>query len=224
MDSPWRATPLLGAWQVPRRSGPLHGPRFLGFSVIRLKSRLWVTENPDIRGNRGAVVAGNLLVSTLKHALTAFAVLVTSFGAVTIAGTAPAQAGTYANTVEAYIIKHTNRERVERNLRPVNTQTCLEGLSERWAGHLARTNSFQHRDLSTAVNNCRLNYVSENLALYPVIEGMTANRVAKKAVRMWMGSSAHRANVLSHQPRLIGVGVRRSADGRSWVVVQNFGR
>ena len=163
-------------------------------------------------------------MSTLKHAITAFAVMVASFGAVTIVGTAPAQARTYINTVEAHIIKHTNRERVERRLRAVRTQTCLDGLSERWAGHLARTNSFKHRNLATALNTCRLGYASENIALYPVIQGMTANRVAKKAVRMWMRSSAHRSNVLSRQPRLIGLGVRRTADGRYWVVVQNFGR
>ena len=183
-----------------------------------------MTENLDIRGIRGAVVAGNLFVSTLKHALTAFAVMVTSFGTVTLVGTAPAQARTHANTVEAHIIKYTNQERVARNLRTVNSQTCVDGLSERWAGHLARTNSFRHRDLRTAVSICRLNYVSENLALYPVVAGMTASRVARKTVQMWMGSPAHRANVLSSQPRLIGVGVRRSADGRSWVIVQNFGR
>ena len=183
-----------------------------------------MTEDLDIRGNRGAVVAGNLFVSTLKHALTAFAVMVASFGAVTIVGTTPAQARTYANTVEAHIIKYTNQERVKRNLRTVNAQPCLDGLSERWAGHLARTNSFKHRDLATAVNTCRLGYASENLALYPVVAGMTPDRVAKKAVQMWMGSSAHRANVLSRQPRLIGVGVRKSADGRYWVAVQNFGR
>ena len=163
-------------------------------------------------------------MSTLKHALTAFAVLVASFGAVTIVGTAPAQASTYANTVEAYIIKYTNQERVQRNLRTVRTQPCLDGLSENWAGRLARTNSFKHRDLATAVKTCRLRYASENLALYPVSRGMTANRVAKKTVQMWMESSAHRANVLSSQPRLIGLGVRRSADGRYWVAVQNFGR
>jgi uncharacterized protein YkwD len=161
---------------------------------------------------------------TLKHAIAAFAVMAASFGAATIVGTAPAQARTYANTVEAYVVKYTNQERVERNLRAVNTQPCLDGLSESWAGHLARTGSFKHRDLGTVLNTCRLDYASENLALYPVTAGMTANRVARKAVQMWMGSSAHRANVLSRQPRLIGVGVRRSSDGRYWVVVQNFGR
>ena len=161
---------------------------------------------------------------TLKHAITAFAVMVASFGAVTIVGTAPAQARTYANTVEAYIIKYTNQERIERNLRTVNTRPCLDGLSEGWAGHLARRNSFKHRDLATVMNTCGLNYASENLALYPVTRGMTANRVAKKTVQMWMESSAHRANVLSSQPRLIGMGVRKTADGRYWVAVQNFGR
>ena len=88
----------------------------------------------------------------------------------------------------------------------------------------AQSNTLTHRRLGRVLSQCNRSYVSENLAKYPVRSGMTAAQVARGTVQAWMESPGHRRNLLSFKPRVIGVGVARSANGNSWIIVQNFAR
>jgi uncharacterized protein YkwD len=53
---------------------------------------------------------------------------------------------------------------------------------------------------------------------------LPAGMPPRAVVRLWMGSPAHRHNILSARPTATGVGVRWDPDQRLWVVVQNFAR
>jgi uncharacterized protein YkwD len=164
-------------------------------------------------------------VKLVRHTLVSLAVLVASLGVVGLVGGSPASAGpSYADRMEASVIAATNHKRVQRDRRAVRGNACLDRMAESWARHLAETNTLKHRRLGRVLSRCNRSYVSENLAKYPVRSGMTAAEVARGTVNAWMKSDAHRRNLLSRKPRLIGVGVARTANRNYWVVVQNFAR
>lgn len=151
-------------------------------------------------------------------------VLVASFGFVGLVGGSPASAATYANKVESSVVSSTNHKRVQRDRRAVRGNACLNRMAENWARHLAGTNSLTHRKMGRILSQCDRSYVSENLAKYPVSSGMTAAQIARRTVQLWMESAGHRRNLLSRTPRVIGVGVAKSANGNYWYIVQNFAR
>jgi len=160
-----------------------------------------------------------------RHTLMSLAVLVASLGVVGLVGSAPASAGpSYADRMESSVVSSTNHKRVQRDRRAVRGNACLDRMAESWARHLAQANTLKHRRLGRVLSQCDRSYVSENLAKYPVSSGMTAAEVARGTVNAWMRSDAHRHNLLSRKPHLIGLGVARSANGNYWVVVQNFAR
>jgi uncharacterized protein YkwD len=160
-----------------------------------------------------------------RHPLISLAVLVASLGVVGLVGGSPASAGpSYANRMESSVVSSTNHKRVQRDRRAVRGNACLDRMAESWARHLADSNTLKHRRLGRVLSQCDRSYVSENLAKYPVSSGMTAAEVARGTVNAWMRSDAHRHNLLSRKPNVIGLGVARSANGNYWVVVQNFAR
>ena len=162
---------------------------------------------------------------TAQLTLAPLLVLVAASGVVGLVGGSPAAAApTYADRMESATITSTNHRRVQRDRRAVRSNACLDRMAERWARHLAETNTLIHRRLGRVLNRCNRSYVSENLAKYPVSPGMTAAEIAHGTVDAWMRSTAHRHNLLSRTPEVIGLGVARSANGSYWVVVQNFAR
>jgi uncharacterized protein YkwD len=161
----------------------------------------------------------------VQRTLVSLVVLVASFAVVGLVGSSPASAApTYANRMESSVIASTNDKRVPRGRRAVWGNACIDRMAESWARHLAQSNTLTHRRLGRVLSECNRSYVSENLAKYPVRSGMTAAQVARGTVQAWMESPGHRRNLLSFKPRVIGVGVARSANGNSWIIVQNFAR
>jgi uncharacterized protein YkwD len=164
-------------------------------------------------------------VHAIKRTVVSLVLAVGSFGLVGFVGVSPASAGpTYANRMESELIASTNRKRVQRDRRAVRSNSCVDRMAESWARHLAETNTFTHRRMSTILSRCNRSYVNENLAKYPVRSGMTAIQVARDTVRLWMESTGHRHNLLSRKARVIGVGVARTPSGNYWVIVQNMAR
>jgi uncharacterized protein YkwD len=164
-------------------------------------------------------------VQRIQSRFTSLVVLVAALGYVAFVGGSPASAGTsYANKVESSAVTSTNQERVRHDRRAVRGNACLDRMAESWARHLAQSNTLTHRRMGTILRGCNRSYVSENLAKFPVSSGMTAAQVARGTVNAWMESAAHRRNLLSRPPRVIGLGVAKSANGNYWVVVQNFAR
>ena len=164
-------------------------------------------------------------MQTVQHTLVALIVMVSSFAFVGLVGVPPAAAGTsFANRMESGLTASTNRKRKQYGRHTVRGDSCLDRMAEAWARHLAETNTFTHRRMSTLLNRCNRSYVNENIAKYPTRPGMTATEVARDTVRLWMNSDGHRHNLLARKPRVIGVGVARTPDGDWWVIVQNMAR
>ena len=161
----------------------------------------------------------------VQRTLKSLVVLVASIGLVGLVGSSPASAApSYADRMESAVVGSTNDKRVPRGRQAVRGNACIDRMAERWARHLAQSNTLTHRRLGRVLSQCDRSYVSENLAKYPVRSGMTAAQVARGTVQAWMESAGHRRNLLSYKPRVIGVGVARSANGNNWIVVQNFAR
>jgi uncharacterized protein YkwD len=161
----------------------------------------------------------------VQRILSSLMVLVGSFGFVGLVGSSPASAGpAYTDRMESAVVGSTNQKRMDRGRRAVQGNACIDRVAESWARRLAQSNTLTHRRLGRVLSQCDRSYVSENLAKYPVRSGMTAAQVARGTVHAWMESAGHRRNLLSYKPRVIGVGVARSANGNNWIIVQNFAR
>lgn len=117
---------------------------------------------------------------------------------------------------ETRILAVVNRHREGAGLEPVRSfDGCLDGFSERWAGHLAETGDFVHRDQRRILRRCDLTWVGEDLVRGT---GLTP----ASAVRAWLHSPTHRAVLMKPRANRAGIGVRIDAQGRL-VGVLNFG-
>jgi uncharacterized protein YkwD len=125
----------------------------------------------------------------------------------------PTSPGDYLSQARAA----TNAERTNRQLRPLAGGPCLRQAAQRQAVRMAnREKLFHTPDFDAIGRRCGLRAWGENVAQAP------GGGAGRDVVRMWMGSSGHRANILNSGYRLLGMGaVKRRG---SWWVVQVFGR
>ena len=93
--------------------------------------------------------------------------------------------------------------------------SCLDGLSERWAVHLAALGELVHRDQGPILDRCHLTWVGETLVRGT---GLTPGKI----VKAWLHSPEHRAVIMKPRANRAGVGVRLDSQGRI-VGVLNFG-
>ncbi|MEP7738580.1 MULTISPECIES: CAP domain-containing protein [Nocardioides] len=134
--------------------------------------------------------------------------------AATVVAPTPAHAAGAA-AYERAAHKKTNAQRTKRDLVALRKQKCVQRFADRQARRMARQERMYHQDLGPVLKKCDLSRVAENVAYgYPS---------GKAVVKGWMGSSGHRANILTGQYRLLGVGAARDDDGR-WYAAQVFGR
>ena len=166
------------------------------------------------------------MLRTAKVALATLTVAVsvlTSPSGTTATAQAAEAPASYADQMEAAVVKYTNAARRAHGKRPVRAVACESQIANRWSARLRRDDGFYHQDLHVILRRCGGNYASENLAKYPV-QQIPAEEMAKRTVRLWLDStSGHRENLLSSRVRAIGVGVRKSSDGDWWIVTQDFG-
>lgn len=168
------------------------------------------------------------MLQSVKSATVALIMTLLAVTGMVVSATAPANAkakskDVFEDQMEVAVIKATNSRRATAGVGGVSANGCVDGYAETWATYLAARNLFEHRtDLTAILGSCKRSYVSENLAKYPVVSGMTANQVARRTVQLWMNSPGHRANLLSGKAKTIGVGVSKSADGKFWLIAQNF--
>jgi len=127
----------------------------------------------------------------------------------------PAQAATPAERYAAAAVSATNARRAEHDLAALGDSRCLQRFANRWARHMARTGSLSHQDLGPIMRRCGLSSAGENIAWgYPT---------GRAAVRGWMHSEGHRANILNPRFRLVAIGAARDGDG-GWWTSQVLGR
>jgi uncharacterized protein YkwD len=112
------------------------------------------------------------------------------------------------------MIEAINSVRADNGLRPLREAPKLARTSDDYAKHLIRTDSFGH---GSSFQNTGFRTAGEILAYS---SGWSAK--PRPAIRMWLGSSSHRALVLSSSFRYVGAGLARGRFGRSmatmWVV------
>ncbi|MFT4264807.1 MAG: CAP domain-containing protein [Nocardioides sp.] len=114
------------------------------------------------------------------------------------------------------ILRLINRERTGRGLSPLRATKCANRFARGLADQMDRENSFHHSDLGDLIRRCGYGSVGENI-VYGV-------RSARQAVDAWMNSSGHRANILTAEFRLSGIGLVYDDSRHAWIVVQDFGR
>lgn len=141
--------------------------------------------------------------------------LLVLFSAVLCVGllSAPASAASVSGSYESTVIKKTNKERVKKRMKSLKPQSCVDRYAEKQARNMAKKKKLYHQNMRTVLKKCKLRRVGENVAAgYPNATGV---------VNAWMRSRGHRANILTKQYRIIGVGAVKR--GRIWYVAQVFG-
>ena len=117
-------------------------------------------------------------------------------------------------TYDSELVRYTNAQRAKYHLPPLKISYCLKGrFADPWARHLAARHELSHQPLSPFMSYCHGSAAGENIA--------RANVTPGRMVEMWMGSSAHRANILSTRYTHIGIGAVRGSDHQVYAV-QDF--
>jgi uncharacterized protein YkwD len=114
---------------------------------------------------------------------------------------------------EAQLLSLVNAERTARGLPALKAASCPDGFAESWAKHLASTGAFAHQSLSPIMRSCGATRAAENIAR----GGISPSAM----VKMWMGSSGHRANILDPKLTHVGTAAVRDSSG-TWTAVQDF--
>ena len=112
-----------------------------------------------------------------------------------------------------------NYNRVMSGLPPLTWSPKLSNAAGTWAHQMSNANSLYHQDLSALINSpdyAGYHTLGENILVGP--GGMTATQIES----VWWASAPHRANILSPNFNVVGIGYYRGPDGRIWVV-QDFG-
>jgi uncharacterized protein YkwD len=97
--------------------------------------------------------------------------------------------------VESKIIERTNAERTRHGLRPLAVDQTLIKSARRHAAWMTNQGVLRHTSLP----------VAENIAM--------GQRSSLEAVRDWMNSPGHRANILNPSHAKIGVAAYTAANG-----------
>ncbi len=127
---------------------------------------------------------------------------------------APAQAQA-PDKYESQARSVTNAKRHHHDLHKLSRGACVQKAARRQARRMANQDRMFHQDIGRVLRRCRLAGVAENVAAgYPT---------GRSAVRAWMNSPGHRANILEPGYRLLGMAVRRADDGTPYAA-QVFGR
>lgn len=112
-------------------------------------------------------------------------------------------------------VQATNAARLLDLMQPLETDDCLQEFAGRQARAMANKRALYHQDLGAIVRSCGLSMAAENVAAgYPT---------GPDAVRGWLQSPGHRANILQRRYRVVAVAARADASGR-WYTAQVFGR
>ena len=99
------------------------------------------------------------------------------------------------HAVEAKVVEQTNAMRARHGLPPLAVDRRLVHSARAHTAWMTRARRLRHTSLP----------VAENIAM--------GQQTAQEAVRSWMSSSGHRANILSRNHRRIGVSAYSSPDG-----------
>lgn len=100
-----------------------------------------------------------------------------------------------------------NRDRAANGRGALVVNATLNNKAQAWAQQMANDGRISHSTLTSGVPSC-WRALGENVGVASSVDGLHT---------AWMGSSGHRANILSSSYTHIGVGVVKSG-GRYWGV------
>ena len=111
-------------------------------------------------------------------------------------------------TINAIMFEMVNEYRVENGLEPCKVDTTLMRLANNHAEWMATNGIYCHiNDVRVPNHTDHRKYnFSENCMMYTTIEWITHYSITKGAVGAWIGSPAHRGNILDPYAKYIGVG------------------
>ena len=112
-----------------------------------------------------------------------------------------------------------NYDRILNGLPPLTWSPKLSNAAGTWAHQMSNANSLYHQNLSALISSpdyAGYYTLGENILVGP------GSMTAKQMEGAWMASAPHRANILSGNFNIVGIGYYRGPDGRLWAV-QDFG-
>jgi uncharacterized protein YkwD len=112
-----------------------------------------------------------------------------------------------------------NQDRAANGLPALTWSPKLQNLAGAWAHQMADVNTLYHQDLGGVISSSDFaNYytLGENILVGP------GTLTPAQMETAWMNSAGHRANILSGNYNIVGIGLVHGPDGRIWAVV-DFG-
>lgn len=125
---------------------------------------------------------------------------------------APMCSGGAGGTAGA-VLATMNGDRAANGLGSLCWNSQLGGIAQSWAQWMANNQSLSHQNLDAVLAGTSFMTMGENLLVGPA--GMDAGSMEAA----WMGSGAHRANILGPFSAA-GVGIAQGADGQWWIAVE----
>jgi hypothetical protein len=108
---------------------------------------------------------------------------------------------------DAQFVSDTNAARSQHGLHAYSVASDLTSIANRWAAHMAANRTLEHNPNASG-QVCCWQAMGENVGV-----GGSVSEIQQA----FMGSSPHRANILSSTYAEIGVGTARGSDGRLYV-------
>ncbi|MGA9762892.1 MAG: CAP domain-containing protein [Gaiellaceae bacterium] len=135
-----------------------------------------------------------------------------------VASSAPSRARvTSVSSLNSQVVREVNRVRAQHGLKPLVRSSALTRAAANHSRSMATDGYFAHESANGSVFWQRIKnyYPSSGHSYWAVGENLvwaSPNLTAKRAVKMWMNSPPHRANVLSAKWREIGLSAVYSPD------------
>jgi uncharacterized protein YkwD len=132
--------------------------------------------------------------------------------------------GAALTTEEKRVLDLTNEARKKEGLPPLKANAVLSRVARAHSANMAKQGKAEHvldgKDPPRRISDAGYRYAlwGENI-YYTSDQGAAASR---GAVKWWLGSSGHRANILHKGFQEIGIGLARSDDGTTYYT-QVFG-
>lgn len=124
--------------------------------------------------------------------------------------------------METEVIDRVNQRRKAHDLNPLAEKDLLSRIAREYSRRMIRKEFFSHEAPSGGTPSDRIReaglryrWVGENLAMFGNV-----TQPAPRAVKQWMGSAAHRKNILQGEFTHTGVGIWK--EGNRYYITQVF--
>jgi uncharacterized protein YkwD len=124
-----------------------------------------------------------------------------------------------SDPLTASMFQALNYDRVMNGLPQLTWSPKLANAAGTWGHQMSNAGTLYHQDLSALINSPDYSgyyTMGENILVGP------GSLSGKQMEGAWMASAPHRANILSPNFDIVGIGYYRGPDGRLWAV-QDFG-